>query len=397
MWFFLLSLYLALLNVLDLVFNLIGLKIYGFTVVELGVFNAVWTLTYIFSARVANRLADKGLFKKMQTVSFTTLVFSSIVLFSALNTHNLILFYTAYCLHAVTVSYARISTFTSILEYFDSSKWKSVNRGFIKRILVIEGLVLLTLAFTGFKTLVSNIYYFLAILVISSLLAVKAIPQPTLMIERIMFSIEKNLMRMLTPIRATLSLGYQTIDLPDKLGVLRDAFIGGKIGVYAILACLIGLRISNEYMLTPLPYHMMASNYGVESILIVYGSAKLLAPILLGFTPSTVTNKGSLLTASTARLLASIALYYSINSLASTILFLSIIFLVNAVLDAILYSLYIEATHGYKTGYYMLVNELTGFTGSLTSGLIYVFLGVNAILALIVVTSIIFLSLLRRI
>jgi len=397
LWFIFLGIYLALINMLDLLFNLVGLRLYGFNVVELGVFNAIWTLTYIFSARTANYFADHGWFKKMQTISFTSITLMSITLLFALDMSSKPLFYISYCLHAITASYARISIFTSMLEYFDSSKWRAVNRGFIKRVLLFEGFSLLIVALAGFKTVINNIHYLLLMVIIVSLVSIKVIPQPMLMIERLLFSIERNLMRMLTPIRAGLSIGFQSIELPDKLSVFTEVFERGGVGVATILLCLIGLRISNEYMLTPLPYHMLAHDYMVESILIVYGFAKLLAPLLLLFIPTSTRSPGSLLSAILARLIASIALYSMITSLPLTIILLSVIFLVNSVLEAILYNLYIEATHGYKTGYYMLVNEFTGFTGSLTSGLIYMFYGVNAIIASIILTTMFFFLILRKI
>lgn len=396
LWFFILGLYLALINTLDLLFNLIGLSLYNFNVVELGVFNAIWTLTYIFSARTANYMSDHGWFKKMETISFISSISMSVFLYIALNTGLKPLFYTSYCFHAVTVSYARISIFTSMLEYYDSSKWNIVNRGFIRRILFFEGLILVFFGIISFKTIIDNIYYLLSITIFFSLLSIKAIPQPIIMIERLLYSIERNLTRMLAPFRSSLSLGFQSIELPDKLSIFSEAFETRHISILAILLCLVGLRISNEYMLTPLPYHMLTHNYVFETILIVYGLAKLLAPLTLLLIPISMRSLGSFFSAITARLLASITLYITPLSIASTIVFLAIIFLTNSILETILYNLYIEVTHGYKTGYYMLVNEITGFTGSLTSGLIYLFYGVNAILLSIIVTTIIFFTILRK-
>jgi len=395
LWFFATACYLALLNVLDIIMNLTGLSIYRFTVVELGVFNAVWTITYIFSVRIATRIADRGEFKKNLALSLALILVSLSTLYYSLASHNKVLLYIAYSAHAVAASSLRVSVFTSILENYESYKWSRVNRRLVQTTLLIEGLVLALLSQIGFKAVVSGIAYLSAITVVLAVLSLVSIPQPTLLIERILYRIEHSLSRMLLPARAALAADYYSIGVPDKQRIAGFREKVASVGL--VLICLVGLRISNEYVLTPLPYHMMNSvGLGIETIMWIYGLAKLVTALLLSSVFAGTPSKGYFGLALAIRLLSSMALYTFFDQAFLPVLLLALTLYSNTLVDIALYNLYIEVTYGYGAGYYSLVNEFSGFMGSLTSGLIYLFFGVPAILVLIVLSTMVFVLLAKN-
>ncbi|MET1159555.1 MAG: hypothetical protein ABWW65_01205 [Thermoprotei archaeon] len=397
MWLLVFAVYIALLGVLDLVYNVSGLVVFGFTVVELGVFNAMWTLIYAFSIRMATHTADRGAFRANSLSSILALIPSLILFGIALNSGIKPLLYTSYALHAVAVSCIRVSALTSILEGYDSSVWSRANRGFLVLVLIIEGLFLTGISLTGFSNLLAN-YSLLAVLAtLIGILAFIVTPQPVFMIERIMYRIEKSLTRMLLPVRALLALDYYSITIPDKLSIATRVVSGYKVSTGLVIIALVFLRISNEYLLTPLPYYLLNHLYlSINGVILVYGLAKLLAPLLLILVPYRGAAKGYYVVTLFTRLAAAIIMYLLASTEVHAVLLLVPILFTNTLLDTLLYSLYIESTYGYKTGYYSLVNEISGFMGSLTSGLLYIMLGVPAILVVAVLSTLILLALIRN-
>ncbi|OYT39205.1 MAG: hypothetical protein B6U89_04495 [Desulfurococcales archaeon ex4484_58] len=397
MWLFIIALYLAFMNSLDLLFNLTALKIFNFSIIELGFFNGLWILTYICFVRIAGKFVDQGLFKKSLAISVFSIVSSMIIYIYAVDSLFKFILYASYMIHAVAVSFTRLAASTSILEYYESSKWDIASKNFTYLVLFSESILLIMFSMNGFQDTVYNSQLLLIPLIITGILSIKYIPQPTLMIERTLFSIEKNLSKMLIPVHASLSLGYQSINTPSKLQIINRIFNSAIIKPSTILVCLIALRISNEYVLTPLPYHMFnVALYTPDQVLFIYGFAKLLSSFLILFLSINIISRGSRVSAIIARLISAFIIYLYINNTALVIPLLALILYANALLDSVFYTLYIESTHGYRTEKYSLVNEVSGFTGSLTSGVIYLYTGTTNILILILLTTILFLSLIVK-
>jgi len=361
-----LALYNALLNFLDALANVLAVALFNFSVVELGVLNAVWTLVYILPVRVAGFMADRGLFKKMSFVSAFTTASSTALLALSITIRAKPLFYTAYTLHAIAYAFGLVSVNSCILEVYDSSLWKRATRRLATRVLLLEALIYLLASRAGLEWFTGNALVLVLTISAASVLYAISMPQPKLLIERTLYKLEKSFAKLLSS--TPLSLYWIPLNPVEKTWILEKRFREGGVTATAALACLAVFRFSNEILFTPLPAVLYSQGLGFQSLLLVYGFARLLATVFVNLTPSNPATKGVVYTALLTRVLAA-TLLYSITVPASiTPVPLSALIAANAALGIAIYSLYVEATYGYRTGTYMLVNELAGFAGSLLSG-----------------------------
>lgn len=392
-----LALYLALINTFDLLFNTIAINMFNFNYVDLGVFNALWTFIYILSTRFTNQLVDKGFFKKTIALSILFNISMSIVLMQSIVSKNLLLLYVSFSLYAVVVSETRLPIYTSILEYYDNSKWSSVNKALISRTVVFEGLLLLVYSHIGFKLVIENIYLLIIIVLILNILAVFSIPQPILLIERVVFRIVKNINKMLTPARSSLIISFQPIHLMDKSNIYSDLLTKSFVEKRSILIALFGLKISNELLFTSLPLILIRNmSLSVDSILQIYSFAKLLAFILLIAISLNPINPSSMITALFLRLASTTLLFIGGLGVSLIPILISLVFYNNALLDSALYNLYLETSSGYRTSDYTITSEIACFTGSLISGYLVTHIGLSAIITSVFLSTIFFSSILKK-
>jgi len=374
-----LALYVALLNFLDNLFNVLGVVLFHFTPVDLGVFNAVWTAAYILPVRVAGYMADKGLFKKMSFISTASLTLSIASLAAALSTSSSPLLYAAYTAHAFAYAFGRVSVDSSLLELYESRLWGWASRSLTVRVLVFEALAYLAVSRLGVLGLVSNLHYFTLAATAAALLYIAFTPQPTLLIERTLYKLERSLARTLSAIHST-PLYLPALSSLDKPRVFEKRFSEGGVSAVSVLICLFWLRLSSEFLFTPLPAVMISRGYSSSTLMAVYGFARLLAVLLLQLMPRDLLKPQTLIAVPLTRAIAVAALYSFMAIPAPAVAFLSLIYTANSILYVALYSLYVEATYGYRLGTYTLFNELVSFIGSLLSGYAYRALGVSIVL-----------------
>lgn len=388
----------ALLNTLDLLYNLIGIRLFNFNYIDLGLFNATWTLIYILSTRFTNVFVDKGFFRKTISISIFFNIVMTILLLNSINTRNIHLYYLSYCLYAVIVSETRIPIYTSILEYYDSDKWSTINKSLIFRIIVFEGLFLITYSNIDYTSLISNLDKIFVIIITLNVISVFVIPQPLLLIERIVYRIEKGINKMLSPVRSSLVISFQPIYLPDKTSIYRDLFSKSFVNKKELLIALFGLKISNEFLFTPLPLILMKNNnLNPVSILQIYGFAKILTFIFILVLKIESLNPGLISLAMSLRTASTILLFILLNNTMLIPILITLIFYSNALLDSILYNLYLETSSGYRTGDYTIVSEVACLTGSLASGYLFIFTGFLSSVITIVFSTLLFTSILKKI
>jgi len=371
-----LALYTALLNFLDALANVLAVAVFNFSVVELGVFNAVWTLAYILPVRAAGFMADRGLFKKMSAVSAFATASSTALLALSITARSRPLLYTACTVHAVAYAFGVVSVNSCVLEVYDSNLWKAATRRLVTRVLLSEALIYLLASRAGLEWFTGNALAFALIAAIVSVLYAVSMPQPKLLIERTLYKLEKSFAKLLSS--TPLSLYWIPLNPVEKTWILDKWFRRGGVTATAALACLAVFRFSNEVLFTPLPAVLYSQGFSFQSLLLVYGFAKMLATLLVNLTPSNPATKGVVATALLTRVLAAALLYSTAIPASFTPVPLSALIAANAALSIAIYSLYVEATYGYRTGTYMLVNELAGFTGSLLSGYMISGMGLSA-------------------
>jgi len=350
---------------MDPLLNIIAVTIFGFNALELGLFNSLWTIAYIPVSRIVNKLVNKGYFRR--ALSYSTITLTLLIVLSIISlTHRVKqILYTIYMLHAVTYALSRTSIYTSLLEYYDSSRWSIATYRFMLTVFFIESLLLITISFIGYSVFIDYMHLFLIIVLLVSFKSVFSIPQPELLIERIIFSIEKRLGNILYSTKTILTpLNPYTSREFD-----RDLLRYKAISLTTIYLSITSLRVSNEYVFTPLPLILRGIGFNAESVILVYGLSKLACFIILLITP---VNSLGLTYLSILSRLAVIA-YFSISfntSIATIVLLLTLTYLSHVFTDTALYSLFNEVTYGYKTGTYMAIAEIASLTGSLSSGVI---------------------------
>ncbi len=393
-----LGIYLALLNVLDLLYNLIGIKLFNFNYINLGLFNTLWTIVYVISIRFTNIFVDRGVFRKIVSVSILFNILMTISILQSVYTGNVVLYYLSYCIYAIVISQTRLPIYTSILEYYDSDKWSIVNKTLLYKTIIFEGIFLVTYSHIDINRIIENLYMFLIIIISLGFITVYAIPQPIFPIERIVYKIEKSISRMLTPTRSSFIVSFQPMYLPDKFSIYSDLLSKSFINKKEVLTILFFLKISNELLFTPLPL-ILLSKIGVSltNILQVYGLAKLMTfTLMIALNPKPL-NPISITLAILMRAFSAIILLTFVNNIYMITALITLIFYSNAVLDACLYNLYLETSSGYRTGDYSIISELACLTGSISSGFIITYTGSLTILLPILISTITFTRILKKI
>ncbi|MCX8199351.1 MAG: hypothetical protein N3E36_04890 [Sulfolobales archaeon] len=390
--------YMGLLNVIELILNLFTVVVLGANAIVIGLLNAIWTLVYIPSAYLASKLSDKGSVKKLLMSSVILITSSIAVLAKASSiTHISIGFVT----HSASIATARLAIMTALLEANDRSKWSSVNKRYVQLVALIEGALLLAISGIGFKALLDKLTL---LAFITSLLGVATLltaPKTLLPIERTLTKLEKTLHRILLPARAITALGYQSLYTPTGYYVFQRIWsMGAEVSLAPIALSLASLRISNEYLFTPLPYFLLrVLNLGIDGALAIYGSAKVIASTALSAIPIEFSGKSrAVLIASLAIRAASATMLLCLGP-SPTLLSTSItlIYLTNVFIDMAIYIAFVNATAGYRTAMYTVLSEVASLIGATTSGYILASIGPLGILTAVLLLTIVMATIAQRI
>ncbi len=385
--------YMGLLNVIELVLNLFAVVVLGASAITIGLLNAVWTLAYIPSVYVASKLSNKGFIKELLTSSVVLITSSIIISAKASSIAYLSMGFVA---HSASLATARLAIMTALLEANDSSKWGSVNKRYVQLIALIEGALLLAISSIGFKALLNKL---MLLAFIASLLGVTTLataPKTLLPIERTLARLEKTLHRILLPARAITALGYQSLYTPTGYYIFQRIWsMEAEVSLAPIALSLVSLRISNEYLFTPLPYFLLrVLNLGIDGALAIYGSAKVIASTALSAVPTDPSGRSKAVLVALLAIRAASATALLCLGPSSVMLSISItlIYLTNVFIDMAIYIAFVNATAGYRTAMYTVLSEVASLAGATTSGYIFAFTGplgvLTAILLLTVVMAI---------
>jgi len=373
-------------SVMDLLVNLAAVRYFGFNVVELGVLNALWTVVFIPFVRLIDRLADAGRVNTMWRIGSVSMLLLQALMSSSIMLNEKPLIYAAYGLHAVVFASTRLAVSTYIFETRSSSEWNESSIVVSRFRLLFESLTIILIASIGFHTVLSSYIYVAVLLVLIHLASSLVIREPSLKLERILYRLESGLNRVFIPVKGLLSLSYLEIGGSTSLPVRIYASTGVSTGL--IIIGLIGFRLGNEYLWTPLPYYLSRGlGLGINSILMVYGLGRAVAFLLYSVVRSEIVFKPrSFILGVVGRITILLALMNTSNYLFFGFL-LGFIYLANDVIDSNLFLSFAKSRGGYGSGLYSLIGEAVSLIGTSTSGYIYSAAGPLATMALTSVLS----------
>jgi len=373
-------------SVMDLLVNLVAVRYFGFNVVELGILNALWTVVFIPFVRLIDRLADAGRVNAMWRIGSVSMLLLQALMSSSIMLNEKPLIYAAYGLHAVVFASTRLAVSTYIFETRSSSEWNKSSIMVSRFRLLFESLTIILIASIGFYTVLSSYIYVAVLLVLIHLASSLVIREPSLKLERILYRLESGLNRVFIPVKGLLSLSYLEIGGSASLPVRIYASTGVSTGL--IIIGLIGFRLGNEYLWTPLPYYLSRGlGLGINSILMIYGLGRAVAFLLYSVVRSEMVFKpSSFILGVVGRITILLALMNTSNYLFFGFL-LGFIYLANDVIDSNLFLSFAKSRGGYGSGLYSLIGEAVSLVGTLTSGYIYRASGPLATMALTSVLS----------
>lgn len=368
-WYYITSLLLALVNSLDLLINIVAVRILKFNLQEIAILNALWTLVILFSSIHTEILSQRGYSKRLLLIGFLLLSASLIVLYlSTINTIREAL-YVSYMLHAVAFIYCRVGVQTSIVENYFSNIWSSINRRVSATTILLDGLFLTLLSILWINVFTLSYSIILLVLYIfTGFLSYLIIPQPILRLTRLVEKIERNIAVGLIPIDNLLVLSSLDPYMNTTQIKTRSLYRRISSGVGLIIISLVLFKISSEYLFTPLPYILInMMSLSTESVLMLYGLGKILASILLALIPLSKINNRIFSIAIAIRVFSVYTLLaIKLPSQVLSIL-LSLIYVCGVVIDISIYTTYLKITGGERITAYTMLGEIASFIGALTS------------------------------
>lgn len=368
-WYYITSLLLALVNSLDLLINIVAVRILKFNLQEIAILNALWTLVILFSSIHTEILSQRGYSKRLLLIGFLLLSASLIVLYlSTINTIREAL-YVSSMLHAVAFIYCRVGVQTSIVENYFSNIWGSINRRVSAITILLDGLFLTLLSILWINVFTLSYSIILLVLYIfTGFLSYLIIPQPILRLTRLVEKIERNIAVGLIPIDNLLVLSSLDPYMNTTQIKTHSLYRRVSSGVGLIIISLVLFRISSEYLFTPLPYILInMMSLSTESVLMLYGLGKILASILLALIPLSKINNRIFSIAIAIRVFSVYTLLaIKLPSQVLSIL-LSLIYVCGVVIDISIYTTYLKITGGERITAYTMLGEIASFIGALTS------------------------------
>ena len=381
------ALNIGLASIMDLLINLIAVKHFNFSVVELGLLNALWTIVFIPVVRIMDRLADAGRVRLLWYIGSSSMALLQALMYFSLIFHSKQLIYVTYMIHTLVFASTRLAVNTYIFETRDSGSWSKASIMVSRLRLLSESVIILSLALVGFSTIVTSGYIYLAVLfTLLHFSGLLVIHEPRLKIERVLYRLESMLGMILIPVKGLLTLSYLEINgsIPLSTRIYASALVPSGL----ILLALVGFRLSNEYLWTPLPYYLTrVLELGINDVLMVYGLGRLIAfSLYITVRSNLVFKKGSFAIGILVRLLVLMILNNISNSVLIGFL-LGLIYLANDIIDSNLFLAFAKNRGGYGVGLYSLIGEIISLVGSASSGYIYAVGGSSLIAVLTTVLS----------
>lgn len=365
----------ATVNFADILINVVAVEL-GMNVIEIGLLNAAWVFFYVFSLRFFERLSEVRKTKRPLVYSVFPFFMSGILTYASLQYRGTSFIYSAYIFHAVSSAASNIGINTYVLEAYSSLKWQKVlsTRNIYSQ--MIEATMYMTCYLIGVETFLHNYIVLAAVLVL--MLALIALRLRLLMSipERTLFKVEKQLTHILRPARGL----YYLTSLQDYV-VSAGAFswYTRKPSILVPLLSIAGLKLGNEFVLTPLPY-ILLKNTGLSGsvLMMVYSLGKFVSGVSLVLLGAGLYSAELAKWSIILRLFAVSGLLF-VNSPILLGLLLGLFYTVSVILELNTYWLYINIAAGESISTYSSISASSSLVGSLVSGGIYALSGTGGL------------------
>ncbi|MGC8975862.1 MAG: hypothetical protein ACP5KB_06685, partial [Thermoprotei archaeon] len=358
MWLLLSAIYVAFLGLSDVVIDLIAVNYYRVDVIILGLLNSLWILTYIISSRIASRIAENKGSRPLIVISILAMLSFFVFLFSLGNFYYLII---SEILHSLSVALVRNGVSITILNNLESEKWDNANRAFFQSSMFFEGVFLYGTSVITLKSLINSVTALSAALLAVGVFLLLLMPSSNLSISRDLFRVEKSVNSSLSTISILSSIGYEPLYAPSKARVVSRILESRyTLTVGDVLVSVVGFRLSNSFFFTPLAFILLRIlGLSSDSALAIYGVAKIVASISLSFFPNYLSRKLAVTILMVRFLVMALLVSSFLTRSYELIAALTLTYLFNIVLDAKLYSLYIEASLASNPSTYSVVSEFS--------------------------------------
>lgn len=388
MWLLLSAIYVAFLGLSDVVIDLIAVNYYRVDVIILGLLNSLWILTYIISSRIASRIAENKGSRPLIVISILAMLSFFVFLFSLGNFYYLII---SEILHSLSVALVRNGISITILNNLESEKWDNANRAFFQSSMFFEGVFLYGTSVITLKSLINSVTALSAALLAVGVFLLLLMPSSNLSISRDLFRVEKSVNSSLSTISILSSIGYEPLYAPSKARVVSRILESRyTLTVGDVLVSVVGFRLSNSFFFTPLAFILLRIlGLSSDSALAIYGVAKIVASISLSLFPNYLSRKLAVTILMVRFLVMALLVSSFLTRSYELIAALTLTYLFNIVLDAKLYSLYIEASLASNPSTYSVVSEFSNIVGALTSGYLIALGGLPTTLASILATTLV--------
>lgn len=369
----LLSLLIAIANVLDMLTDIFAIAIIGINAYQLGLFNAISYIAFMLALYFGSKLSDKGAIKiQVLFTSLCLLIYGITLGFLARATSaHLMVLTTMYVAYSIAQAFARTSAITYIHENYPSAYWERMLARRVAVTIVCEALILVSMSVIGLRVLISHVQYFVLSFMAPSLVTFLLIKDPPLRFERALYTIDVGLSRVERLITANLTVF--TLLTEQRTFIRSTAKFSpyirtGYISAKNILAVAMLFRMANALLLVQLPIYL-GRTLGLpsSSLFEIYGLARLL--LLVDFLVPLAVSKRVSLAMLIRGALPALLLAYGPNMLGAMMsIVLGTLLYLNSKIDVALYSMYIDSLGRIETTRYLLAGELTGFLATLVSG-----------------------------
>ncbi len=381
----LLALVVAIGSAMDIFTDIVAITIGGVTPTQLGVFNTIGYVVYLFSLYIGGRLGDKGIIKIQLLFATISLITYGVELEVFFNTRLLQHLYIMYISYSILQAFSLTAVTAYIHEHNPSYYWEDL---LVKRSIATRAFEFILLGFLSVFSdfIVGNLYMFISIIGLPVLLSFLVVRDPPLRIERTLYRIEAGITRIESSITNNLFI-YELLRGDHR--VLISSFKRKTIRrekprkPFTVLACLTLYRLSNGFLLVQLPVYLRSLGYVSTSILGVYALARgLLIPLFILQSNRANGIKQRLI----LRGLIPLALLPPLvnTSFLIPVVVLSLILYLNSVIDILFYSLYVESLGRAESTTYLLLGESAALFATLLSGYIYSLIGFENIVFLTV-------------
>jgi hypothetical protein len=327
------------------------------------------------------RLGDRGVIR-LQTILFAAALVGysvSLQLFTQSRLLNVLI--VMYVTYPFAQAFATTSLTAYIHENYPSYDWQRLLN--LRHILirVVEVFFLLFLSINSQVVLENPTGLILVSLLFATYIVI-AIRDPPVRFERILYNIESNISK-ITRLTTTSLFVFELLRGDHRVLLsprIKWYMTISKAKSFAsVLLVLFMFRFANSLMLTQLPVYLSQSlNIRGNDILVIYAIARL---YLLAIYVLTSGKRSSPTTLILARAVTSILLVVFAAGLGGFAIspLLGLVIYLNGLVDVILYNMYTELQGKARTTAYMLVGEVAGFLGTVTSGLMYSIVGYEGV------------------